>query len=91
MLCAWERENLNLFLAVLLTAINCLPTERERERVEPGFPQKDSNQETLDVLIFQRTTHWFSGPLANSTHGRNLTDVVLKEILLTSERSSNAT
>lgn len=36
MLCAWERENLNLFLAALLTAINCPPTRVER--VEPEFP-----------------------------------------------------
>lgn len=36
MLCAWERENLNLFLAAVLTAINCPPTRVER--VEPEFP-----------------------------------------------------
>lgn len=36
MLCAWERENLNLFLAALLTAINCAPTHVET--VEPEFP-----------------------------------------------------
>ena len=36
MLCAWERENLNLFLAAVLTAINCPPTRVER--AEPEFP-----------------------------------------------------
>lgn len=42
-----ERERKrNLFLAALLTAINCPSTCVER--VEPEFPQKDSNQETLD-------------------------------------------
>lgn len=36
MLCERERENLNLSLAALLTAINCPPTHVER--VEPEFP-----------------------------------------------------
>lgn len=33
---AWERESLSLFLAAVLTAINCPPTRAGR--VEPEFP-----------------------------------------------------